>query len=152
MVNPLSGLRRVPCTTLVAARTKGKIMATVEEGLQAQIRNIEAAYGKPLQEWFAMIAASGKTKHTDVVAMLKTEHGMTHGAAHRVSLLSRQPAGQQLAANVGADPVGSLYAGKKVVLRPIHDALMRHVRAFGDDVEFAPRRVISVCGAGHSSR
>ena len=47
-------------------------MASVDEGLKAQIRNIEATYGKRIPEWFAIIAASGKTKHTDVVVMLKT--------------------------------------------------------------------------------
>jgi hypothetical protein len=26
-------------------------MVSVEEGLQAQIRNIEAAYGKPMADW-----------------------------------------------------------------------------------------------------
>ena len=65
-------------------------MATVEEGLQAQIRNIEATYGKPMPEWIAIISASGLTKHTDVVNMLKKDYGMTHGAAHRVSLVARE--------------------------------------------------------------
>ncbi len=72
-------------------------MATVEEGLQAQIRNIEATYGKPMAEWLAIIAASGLTKHTEVVAMLKREYGMTHGAAHRVSLVARQAPPRPLA-------------------------------------------------------
>ena len=67
-------------------------MASVEDGIAAQIRNIEARYGKPLPEWFGIIAASGLTKHTEVVAMLKADYGMAHGAAHRVSLLSRQAA------------------------------------------------------------
>ena len=31
----------------------------VEAGLRAQIRNIEARYGRPLPEWFGLIAASG---------------------------------------------------------------------------------------------
>jgi len=48
-------------------------MATVEEGLQAQIRNIEATYGKSMGEWLAIIAASGLTRHTEVVAMLKSD-------------------------------------------------------------------------------
>jgi hypothetical protein len=52
-------------------------MATVEEGLQAQIRNIEATYGKPMSHWLAIIAASGLTKHNDVVGMLKADYGMT---------------------------------------------------------------------------
>ena len=60
-------------------------MASVEDGIAAQIRNIEAQYGRPLPEWFGLIAASGLTKHTEVVAMLKADYGMAHGAAHRVS-------------------------------------------------------------------
>ena len=67
-------------------------MASVEDGIAAQVRNIEARYGRPLPEWFGIIAASGLTKHTEVVAMLKADYGMAHGAAHRVSLLSRQAA------------------------------------------------------------
>jgi Domain of unknown function (DUF4287) len=65
-------------------------MATVEDALQTQIRNIEATYGRPLREWFGLIEESGLTRHTDVVALLKTKHGMAHGAARRVSLLQRQ--------------------------------------------------------------
>ena len=56
-------------------------MATVQQGLQAQIRNIEATYGKPMSEWIDIISASGLTKHADVVNMLKKDYGMTHGAA-----------------------------------------------------------------------
>ena len=67
-------------------------MASVEDGIAAQIRNIETRYGRPMSEWFGLIAASGLTKHTEVVAMLKADYGLAHGAAHRVSLLSRQPA------------------------------------------------------------
>jgi hypothetical protein len=62
----------------------------VDAALQSQIRNIEAAYGQPLDHWFAVIDASGLTKHNQVVAMLKADHGLAHGAAHRVSLLTRQ--------------------------------------------------------------
>ena len=62
----------------------------VDAALQSQIRNIEATYGKPLDHWFAVIDASGLTKHNEVVAMLKADHGLAHGAAHRVSLLARQ--------------------------------------------------------------
>ena len=116
-------------------------MATVEEGLQAQIRNIEAAYGKPMADWLAIIAASGLTKHTEVVAMLKSEYGMTHGAAHRVSLVARQappaPAGpdQDGRPDQDGDPAGALYTGRKADLRPLHDALMTAICAFGDDID-----------------
>lgn len=115
-------------------------MATVAEGLASQVRNIEDKYGKPIEEWFAIIAASGLTKHTDVVAMLKTTHGLAHGAAHRVGLLARQAAAGPPGDDQGGDFVGALYAGRKAGLRPLHDALMGVISGFGDDVEVAPKK------------
>ena len=114
-------------------------MATVEEGLQAQIRNIEATYGKPMSEWQAIIAASGMTKHTDVVNMVKSVYGMTPGAAHRVALVARQAA-QPAGTERDNDPIGALYTGKKAGLRPLHEALMKAVEALGDDIELAPKK------------
>ena len=114
-------------------------MATVEEAQQTQVRNIEATYGKSMQQWFEVIAASGKTKHTDVVAMLKSAHGLTHGAAHRVSLLARQAATSPPDVDRG-DQADALYSGPKSGLRPIYDALMKAVTAFGDDIELAPKK------------
>jgi hypothetical protein len=115
-------------------------MATVEEGIQAQIRNIEATYGKPISQWLEIIAASGLTKHNDVVAMLKADYRMTHGAAHRISLVSRQASAPPAAPSGQADPVGALYTGKKAALRPLHDALMTVITGFGDDVQLAPKK------------
>lgn len=54
-------------------------MATVEDGLQSQLRNIEKAYGHSIDELTTVVGASGLTKHTDVVAMLKERYGMTMG-------------------------------------------------------------------------
>ncbi|MFL5859884.1 MAG: DUF4287 domain-containing protein [Solirubrobacteraceae bacterium] len=60
-------------------------MTSPDTGIEAQIRNIGATYGKPLREWFTVIHASGLTKHTEIIAMLKQRHGMKYGAAHRVA-------------------------------------------------------------------
>ena len=81
----------------------------VDAALQSQIRNIEATYGQPLDYWLAVIDASALTKHTEVVAMLKADHGLAHGAAHRVSLLSRQR--HDAGAAQAPDPAAALYAG-----------------------------------------
>jgi hypothetical protein len=113
-------------------------VATVEDGIAAQIRNIEASYGRPLSDWFAVIADSELTKHNDVVAMLKSVHGMAQGAAHRVSLQYRavaEPPPTTIDASVDA-----LYAGKKAVLRPLHDQLMAVIDALGGDVAIAPKK------------
>src|SRR5690348_6801067 len=115
-------------------------MTSVEDGIAAQIRNIEARYGKPLQEWFSLIAASGLTRHAEVVAMLKADYGMAHGAAHRVSLLSRPPAAAEAApASPGALADG-LYTGKKAALQPLHNQLMAMVSALGPDLSQVPKK------------
>jgi len=108
----------------------------VDAALQSQIRNIEATYGKPLDHWLAVISASGLTKHTEVVAMLKADHGLAHGAAHRVSLLARQRDDAGVAAP--PDPADALYAGAKAGLRPLHDALLE-IRALGT-FDIAPKK------------
>jgi hypothetical protein len=103
----------------------------VDAALQSQIRNIETTYGKPLGHWFAVIDASGLTKHNEVVAMLKADHGLAHGAAHR-----QRDAG---AAPVPSDPADALYAGAKAGLRPLHDALLGEIRALGA-FDIAPKK------------
>ena len=115
-------------------------MTSVEGGIAAQVRNIEARYGRPLQEWFGLIAASGLTRHAEVVAMLKADYGMAHGAAHRVSLLSRQPAAPEVPSGSPGALADALYTGKKAALRPLHDQLMAVVSALGPDVSQAPKK------------
>ena len=118
-------------------------MSSVDEGLEAQIRNIEQQYGKPLGEWIALVKGSGLTKHTEIVAMLKSHYGMSHGSAHRVALKAREADAVSIAKAAGAsgrDPVAELYSGKKAGLKPLHDALMTAITTFGDDIELAPKK------------
>jgi Domain of unknown function (DUF4287)/Domain of unknown function (DUF5655) len=109
----------------------------VDAALQSQIRNIETTYGKPLDDWFAVIEASGLTKHNEVVAMLKSDHGLAHGAAHRISLLARQR--DHGGTTAPPDPADTLYTGAKAILRPLHDALLGEIRALGD-FDIAPKK------------
>ena len=88
----------------------------VDAAVQSQIRNIEATYDKPLDHWFAVIDASGLAKHNQVVAMLKADHRLAHGAARRVSLLSRQR--HDAGVTQAPDPAAALYAGAKAMLGP----------------------------------
>src|ERR1700682_4650469 len=102
-------------------------MATVQDGLDSQVRNIEARYGKSMDEWAALIAASGKIKHTDVIAMLKADHGMSHGDANRVGLVARDRAAtaaggksSELSDDAWTD---ELYSGKKATMRTVNTRL-----------------------------
>ena len=131
------------CYTLLEGSTNGGSMSTVDEGIQAQIRNIERQYGKPLGEWIALIKESGLTKHTEIVAMLKSQYGMSHGSAHRVALKAKEADAASLVEAgeaSGHDPVALLYSGKKAGLKALHDALMAALTTFGDDIELIPKK------------
>src|SRR5215467_5865805 len=99
-------------------------MSIVEKGLEAQIRNIEQRYGKPLSEWIAIVKESGLTKHSDIVALLKGQYGMTHSSAHRVALKAHEADGASKDQAAGRDAIEEMYSGRKADLKPLHDALM----------------------------
>jgi Domain of unknown function (DUF5655)/Domain of unknown function (DUF4287) len=113
-------------------------MASVEDGLRAQVRNIEATYGRPMGAWTDLIRATGLQKHGEIVAMLKAEHGMTHGSANRVALVALDAMSGD--ASPAAEKVNALYAGRRSALWPIHVALMETIATFGSDVEVAPKK------------
>ena len=118
-------------------------MSTVDEALEAQIRNIEARYGKTLGEWITIVRNSGITKHSEIIALLKSQYGMSHGDANRVALKAREADAASIveaAKAAGRDPVDDLYSGKKADLKPLHDALMTAINIFGNDIELAPKK------------
>jgi hypothetical protein len=110
-------------------------MATVEQGLQSQLRNIEATYGRSIDDWIEVIRVSGRTRHGDIVSMLKTDYGLSHGAANRVALVALDA----LHPRVDGQPTGSGDAAK-TSLMPIHARLMVAVHQLGSDVEIAPKK------------
>jgi len=112
-------------------------MSTVEQGLQSQVRNIEATYGRPIDEWIEIVRTSGLTRHGEIVAMLKTDYGLSHGSANRVALVAMDALAPT---NVPADPAMPLYAADKAGLLPIHKRLMDVFNGLGSDVEVAPKR------------
>jgi hypothetical protein len=118
-------------------------VSRVDEALESQIRHSEATYGKPLSAWIALIAESGLTKHTEIMALLKNEYGMSHGSANRVALKARGADAASIAAAAhlaGRDPIADLYSGTRAGLRPLHDALLTACQSFGPDIELAPKK------------
>jgi len=109
-------------------------MATVEEGLRAQLRNIEATYGRSIDDWIVLIRRSGLARHGEIVAMLKADHGLPHGAANRLALVALDSGTPPL-----ADPVDALYAGRPEV-RAIHDRVFSVIGDLGGDIEVAPKK------------
>jgi hypothetical protein len=105
-----------------------------------QLANIEKRSGQSLADLVKRVAASGLVKHGEVVAMLKRDLGMGHGDAHAIALHAKSAAAPPAAADASPDAVlDALYTGPKAGLRPIHDALVAKVNAFGP-FEVAPKK------------
>lgn len=46
--------------------------------------SIEKKYGEPISHWKAMLKKMPGAKHSEMVAMLKNDHGMGHGHANAI--------------------------------------------------------------------
>lgn len=71
-------------------------MATPQEQEAAMILRLPEQTGRTLDEWLKLVQASGLTAHGKIVALLKTEHDVTHGYANLIAhkaLRSRRRAG-----------------------------------------------------------
>jgi predicted transport protein len=113
-------------------------MPSIEDQVRTQIENIEAGTGRSFTEWIGIVRASGIEKHAKAVAMLKVEHGLSHGNANLIVLKAREA--EAGGASTDDELVDSHYAGTNAALRPAYDAVVAAVGAFGDDVELAPKK------------
>jgi Domain of unknown function (DUF4287)/Domain of unknown function (DUF5655) len=111
-------------------------MATVEDAVNSQARNIEQATGRSIKAWAALVVASGMEGHGEIVAWLKTLHGFTHGNANLVALAARR----RTIARGGHELVEAMYAGPKAPLRALHERVIDVACGFGSDVELAPKQ------------
>lgn len=108
-------------------------MSTVDKQLETMLANLPEKTGKPLDEWMKVVSASGLDKHGKIVAMLKGDHGVTHGFANLI-------ASEALKSDQPSDPVAEQYSGAKADLKPIHDAIVDFAKSLGSDVEVAPKK------------
>lgn len=111
-------------------------MATLDDAVRSQARNIEHATGRSIDAWVALVKASGKERHSEILAWLKSEHGFTHGNANLVALTATRGT----AAGGGDELVAAMYAGPKAILRPFHEQVIESIRRFGADIELAPKQ------------
>jgi hypothetical protein len=52
------------------------------QGPASYFPSIEKKYGQPVEHWFGILRAAGALKHMELVALLKTAHGLGHGHAN----------------------------------------------------------------------
>lgn len=67
------------------------------------IDNLPAKTGRSLDEWFTVLDAAGLEKHGQAMALLKGEHGVSHGFANLVALQHRARAAGPVTADDLAD-------------------------------------------------
>jgi len=52
------------------------------KGPASYFPSIEKKYGRPVEDWLSVVREKLPAKHMDLVAMLKSEHGLGHGHAN----------------------------------------------------------------------
>ncbi|MFJ4192785.1 DUF4287 domain-containing protein [Pseudomonas sp. NPDC089534] len=55
---------------------------TKTKGPASYFPSIEKKYGQPISHWLGLLASVSGKKHMELVAWLKTEHGLGHGHAN----------------------------------------------------------------------
>jgi len=113
-------------------------MSDPQAAAAAQLRNIEQASGRTVAEWSDVVVAAGLTRHGEIVAYLKREHGLTHGNANALAHQARTRLAGGPASTT--DLLASQYAGAKAGLRPIYDEVVLVARALGDDVDVSVKK------------
>lgn len=109
-------------------------MASPNYALQTMLNNIPDKTGKTLGEWKVVLADSGFEKYGQMLKLLKTEHGVTHGFANLIVTKFREDGSGDI------DLVAAQYSGGKAELRPIYDVILAYAKSLGDDVEVAPKK------------
>ena len=108
----------------------------VDPAIQSMIDNLPANTGRSLDEWFTVLDGAGLEKHSEMLAYLKRDFGVTHGYANGIALQYRSRG----TPSSDDDLVDAQYAGAKAALRPIYEALVSAASGFGEDVEISPKK------------
>ena len=89
----------------------------MDKALQTMIDNMPEKTGKSLDEWTKHLKTKKFEKHSEAVKYLKEEHGVTHGYANTIVILSKEE-------NVSDDElVNNQYKGKENLI-PVYDKLI----------------------------
>lgn len=109
----------------------------MSDPVAAMVANLEKNTGHDLDWWVAQAIASGKEKHGEIVAYLKSEHELGHGYANLVTLTARERQAGGPAS--GDELIAGQYQGKESLL-PIYERLLAAATSLGKDVEVAPKK------------
>ena len=101
-------------------------MGKIEDATASMIANMPEKTGKTLDAWLTIVAKAKLAKHGEIVAMLKSEHGMGHGFAN---LVAHKALASDAGSHEGEDLLAAQYAGPKAALKPAYDKLAKIIDA-----------------------
>lgn len=110
-----------------------------------QLRNIQTKTGKSIAELHSLLDGTGLAKHGEKRTWLIDNVGLGFGDANAVvgaqgkDLSALDGSAPSAASTPAGDPLDAVYTGAKAALRPVHDAVIVAVEAFGD-YEMAPKK------------
>ena len=113
-----------------------------------QLKNIQAKTGKSIAELLAAVAAGGAAKHGERRSWLMQHFKLGYGDANTVAHFMDKPLPDlgdgprpavTVAVDAGGHPLDAIYAGAKAGLRPLHEAVIAAISAFGP-FEQAPKK------------
>ncbi|MDW3209423.1 MAG: DUF4287 domain-containing protein [Reichenbachiella sp.] len=105
----------------------------MDQALKTMIDNMPEKTGKSLDEWKKILTKEAFEKHGEAVKYLKTEHGVTHGFANTIVLLSKEEN------RSSEDLVETQYKGKEALI-PIYETLINHLQSLGNDITITPKK------------
>lgn len=101
------------------------------------LASLEEKTGKPIAHWVTVAKKSGLTKHMQILKYLKDEHGLRYGHANTVAFKALGTDAASAASDT--ELVDGMFKGKEH-FRKLHDKLAKSIKAFGKDVELAPKK------------
>jgi predicted transport protein len=110
-------------------------MPDPEAQTATQWRNIETATGLTLADFTDIVRSAGVQRHGEIVTLLKSRHGLTHGNANLVALRVREALAG--GAPDAAESLDAQYAGTRAHLRPVYERVAAIARGLGPDVQEA---------------
>jgi predicted transport protein len=111
----------------------------IDDAITTMTANLHEKTGKSLDEWVKLAAGSGKGKHGEILAFLKSKYELGHGYANLV-------ARRCLEAASGEEPKGAedlveaQFAGTKAALKPLYDLVIAAAKSFGKDIDVDPKK------------
>jgi hypothetical protein len=99
--------------------------------------SLERTTGRSVEDWLVIVHGLGLTRHGEILAALKRDHGLSHGYANMLALIVTGY-GQQGEAEL----IDGLFAGAKAGLRPVFDRALEIATGLGEDVAVVPKKTM----------